>query len=182
MFLFNDLDTLLEQRHEIGCHTYDHCDSWDTHPKVFTRSIVENEAALRKVASKATFKTFSYPISPPRPGTKRLAGRHFACCRGGGQTFNAGQADLNYLRACFLEQTQENHTMIEGLIERNREASGWLIFATHDIDRHHTPFGCTPDFFEYVVQSAVKSGARVLPMIEALESLRHADSATRSAC
>jgi hypothetical protein len=72
--------------------------------------------------------------------------------------------------------------MIEGLIERNREAGGWLIFATHDIDRHHTPFGCTPDFFEYVVQSAVKSGARVLPMIEALESLRHADSATRSAC
>ena len=49
---------------------------------------------------------------------------------------------------------------------------GWLIFATHDVDRHHTRFGCTPDFFEYVVQCAVNSGARILPMIEALELLR----------
>src|SRR5205809_1853550 len=98
MFTVDDLNILLDQKHEIGCHTYDHCDSWETDSKLFKRSIIENQLALRKAVSNAAFKTFSYPISPPRPWTKRLAGKQFACCRGSGQTFNAGEADLSYLR------------------------------------------------------------------------------------
>src|ERR1700730_10018379 len=35
MFTFDDLNILLDQRHEIGCHTYDHCDSWDTRSQLF---------------------------------------------------------------------------------------------------------------------------------------------------
>jgi hypothetical protein len=172
MFTFDDVRAVLQQGHEIGCHTYDHCDSWHTPSTVFNRSIVANRMAFTKAVSTGHLKSFSYPIRPPRPSTKRVAARHFACSRGGGQTFNAGEVDLNYLRACFLEQTREDGRIIQSLIDRNHDARGWLIFATHDVDRDHTPFGCTAEFFEFVVQCAVNSRALILPIAEALEALQ----------
>jgi hypothetical protein len=35
-----------------------------------------------------------------------------------------------------------------------------------------TRYGCTPEFFEDIVRSARSSGARILPVAEALEALR----------
>src|SRR5437660_739930 len=42
MFLPEDLSIVLEQGHELGCHTFDHCHSWDTKTNVFESSILEN--------------------------------------------------------------------------------------------------------------------------------------------
>ena len=53
--------------------------------------------------------------------------------RGGGQTFNHGAVDLNYLSAFFLEQSRDNPAAIRQTIAANHAAGGWLIFATHDI-------------------------------------------------
>src|SRR6267378_3494118 len=35
MFLPGDLTTLFERGHELGCHTFSHCDSWDTETAAF---------------------------------------------------------------------------------------------------------------------------------------------------
>jgi hypothetical protein len=99
-------------------------------------------------------------------------GSRFACARGGGQTFNAGNADLNYLSAHFLEKTRHDPDAVKDMIEHNRVACGWLIFATHDVCDAPTPYGCTPDFFEDIVQCSVRSGARIVPVAEALHSLQ----------
>src|SRR2546425_11069576 len=40
MFLPEDLKALLEQGHELGCHTFDHCHSWETKTGVFEDSII----------------------------------------------------------------------------------------------------------------------------------------------
>jgi peptidoglycan/xylan/chitin deacetylase (PgdA/CDA1 family) len=172
IFVRQDLETLLEQRHELGCHTFDHCDSWETRPDLFEESIVRNEEARRELIPGASFKTLSYPISPPRPLTKRKAAAHFAGCRGGGQTLNVGTTDLSYLAAFFLEKSRDNAEAVKNLIEQNRRACGWLIFATHDVAPNPTPYGCTPDFFEEIVRSSVSSGARILPVGEAVEALQ----------
>src|SRR5437773_2236461 len=47
----------------------------------------------------------------------------------------------------------------------------WLIFATHDICENPSPFGCTAEFFENIVKCAIDSGARTLPVFQALEAL-----------
>jgi peptidoglycan/xylan/chitin deacetylase (PgdA/CDA1 family) len=172
MFFREDLQQLLEQGHELGCHTFGHCDSWATDSNVFEDSVVENQQELSKLYPEISFKTFSYPINPPRARTKQRMPRHFVCCRGGGQTFNAGTTDLNYLSACFLEKNRDNPEILTDLIDRNRKAQGWLIFATHDVCKDHTPYGCTPEFFEKIVQYAADSGARVLPVVQAWEMLR----------
>ena len=171
IFFPGDLTRLLEQGHELGCHTYSHCDSWATATKTFENSILQNRAALNRLFPYSEFKTFSYPISLPRPHTKARIADYFLCCRGGGQTFNAGKVDLNQLSAYFLEKSRGDFQAVKDLIDRNRQASGWLIFATHDVSDSHTPFGCTPAFLQNVVQYAISSGAQIVPVVEALEVL-----------
>jgi peptidoglycan/xylan/chitin deacetylase (PgdA/CDA1 family) len=171
-----DLKALIAQGHELGCHTFGHCHSGETNTNVFEDSIIENRRALRMLCPGTSFRTFSYPISAPRVWTKHKVSRYFECCRGGGQTFNGGTTDLNYLRAYFLEKDRENPELVKTLIDQNRNARGWLIFATHDISETPSPFGCTPDFFEDIAQYAVHSGANILPVAAALDVLRASSS------
>lgn len=172
IFVREDIDELLGQGHELGCHTFAHCHSWETSPMVFEDSIIDNQRALNRLVSGAAFRSFSYPISGPRPDTKRRAGKYFTSCRGGGQAFNVGPTDLNLLKAFFLEKCREKPTFVKEAIRQNCRARGWLIFATHDISTTPTPYGCTPDFFEDIVKCAVDSGARILPVAQALDVIR----------
>jgi peptidoglycan/xylan/chitin deacetylase (PgdA/CDA1 family) len=172
IFLREDLQVLLGQGHELGCHTFSHCHAWDTEPELFEDAVVQNRNALGEFVPGAVFKTLSYPISVPRPETKRRMSKYFACCRCAGQTFNVGNVDLNYLSAFFLEKSRDNPELIKDLIDQNRRARGWLIFATHDVCDDPTPWGCTPALFEEIVRYAVNSGARILPVFQAFESLR----------
>jgi hypothetical protein len=82
-----------------------------------------------------------------------------------------GEGDLNYLSAFFLEKSRDDFDAVATLIEQNRRARGWLVLATHDVDDHPTPYGCTPAFFEAVVRRVVESGATVLPVAAACEAL-----------
>jgi glycosyltransferase involved in cell wall biosynthesis/peptidoglycan/xylan/chitin deacetylase (PgdA/CDA1 family) len=175
MFDVPDLTTLLANGHELGCHTFSHCDSWDTGTSAFEESIVENRRALSRLLPGAEFRSFSYPISLPRPHTKRRTANYFACCRAGGQSANTGIADANQLSAFFLEKSRHNLNAVLDLIDYNRRVRGWLIFATHDISGDPTPFGCTPEFFEQVVQHSVKSGAQIVTVNQALQVLRVPD-------
>ena len=176
MFLAEDLKALVEQGHELGCHTFSHCHAWDTTPRLFEDAIIENREALKEFVSGVSFKTLSYPISMPRAQTKRRVSKYFACCRSGGQDFNIGKVDLNCLSAYFLEQNRDNPEAIKRLIDQSCRAGGWLIFATHDVCEDPTPWGCTPDFFEDIVRYSVNSGARILPVFQAYEELRDRSS------
>lgn len=170
-FQAEDLEYLVKQGHELGCHTFAHCHAWETKPRRFETSIIENRQALKRLLPSAGFQSLSYPISCPRPGTKRRAAKYFAGCRSGGQTFNHGTIDLNHLAAYFLEQSRDKPEAIKEMIDRNCQAGGWLILATHDVCDRPTRFGCTVDLFEKVVSDAVASGAVVLPVAQALAVL-----------
>jgi peptidoglycan/xylan/chitin deacetylase (PgdA/CDA1 family) len=178
LYVAEDLRALLEQQHELGCHTFSHCHSWDTETAVFEGAVLQNKAALSELVPGATFKSLSYPISEPRPLTKRSVAKHFLCARGGGQVSNVGVIDLNQLSAYFLEKSGGEIQAVKDMIDRNREAGGWLIFATHDVTQNPSPFGCTPEFFEEVVRYSVNSNACVLPVARALETLRRPSSLT----
>jgi peptidoglycan/xylan/chitin deacetylase (PgdA/CDA1 family) len=171
IFQAEDARTLLAEGHELGCHTYAHCDSWRTKPSLFEASIRENADALRKIHAKASFRSFSYPLTAPHPGAKRAAGRRFASCRGGGQSINRGEVDLNLLKAFFIEKSVDRPEQIRAMIDANRLSNGWLIFATHDVSDSPTPYGCTPSFFETVVKWTLDSGATILPVADALDAI-----------
>lgn len=166
-FTHEDLRALLAAGHEIGCHTHAHCPGWETTPEEFEASVARNAEQLREFSPHARFLTHSYPISPPRFGTKRRMGRRFACCRGGGQTHNAGLIDLNCLRGFFLEQTAGDARPLAAAIEATAAAGGWLILATHDISPRPSRYGVTPAFLDHALNLAIASGAEILPVAAA---------------
>ena len=167
----DDVRNVLVCGHELGCHTYSHCHPSEASPAIFEQSIVENQRVLQELVPGGIFESLAYPIAGPRLGTKQRAGRHFRCCRGGGQTFNVGSMDLNLLKAFFLEKSRGDIESVKRVIDENCSARGWLIFATHDISNDPTPYGCTPSFFEEIVKYSVESGARVLPVARVLDAI-----------
>jgi peptidoglycan/xylan/chitin deacetylase (PgdA/CDA1 family) len=167
----DDLGRLFRGDHELGCHTFDHFPAWETNPEDYEESVSRNSKLLVELAPRARLETHSFPISYPRPATKRRLSHRFRGCRGGGQTINAAGVDLNYLSSFFLEQSRDNFQPIHQLISRNAQERGWLIFSTHDVSADPTQFGCTPKFFEKVVQHAVASGSKILKMSAAMDDL-----------
>jgi peptidoglycan/xylan/chitin deacetylase (PgdA/CDA1 family) len=171
MFEREDLSHALRQGHEIGCHTYDHYHAGNTAPRLFEDSVARNQRTFSALFPGHSLQTLAYPIYEPRPGVKRRMQSHYVCCRGGGQTYNDKLADLNSLRSFFIEQSRDDPQKIYSIIDSARQARGWLIFSTHDVDPNPTPWGCTPEFFEDVVRRVVASRIRILPIIDAWKAL-----------
>jgi peptidoglycan/xylan/chitin deacetylase (PgdA/CDA1 family) len=168
------LHTVVKDGHELGCHTFDHLDGTQTTPSEFARSIEANRAALARHALGVAFDVFAYPLNGPTLEVKRAVSSYFAACRGGGQMFNRDGADLNMLKAYFLDRRQStSFDAVARMIEMNAAAGGWLIFATHDIGPSPSLYGCDPEHLESVVRLAIKSGSNVLPMGEACCALGH---------
>jgi hypothetical protein len=171
IFRDEDVAPLLERGHEIGCHTFQHCDSWDTDSSSYDAALARNAEALARVAPGVTMQSFGYPLTTPSPGNKKVAGARFASCRGGGQTFNTGELDRNLLKSFFLEKSVHDPAAVKDLITRSAAARGWLIFSTHDVSDSPTRFGCTPAFFEQVVAWSQESGAKIATVAQALAAV-----------
>ena len=169
--LFYDWDVfqaVVASDHELGCHTFNHLDAWSCSLNAFEESITANQSRLGTYFDDLHFRTFAYPKGRVTPIVKEAAGQHFACCRGTYPGLNLGTIDLNMLKACSLYQRNGSFDQAKRLVKANVESRGWLIFYTHDIRDHCSPFGCTIDLFEKVVAVVEQSGARVLPISDAL--------------
>lgn len=164
----DDLVETLAHGNELGCHTFDHVDAWETSRPAYLESIERNREALEKLLPDARFTTFAYPKNGATYDVKDPLEHLFMCSRGGGQCANIDVVDLNLVKACFLDRRQHlDLTTARALIDQNTHARGWLVFATHDIVDNPTPYGCTAQFLNSVVEHAARSGALMLPVTEA---------------
>lgn len=172
-----DLERAVDEGSELGCHTFDHLDAWHASSSAFMASVVRNREALHRILPYARFTTFAYPKSGARLSIKSALGSTFICCRGGGQATNEDSADLNLLKACFLDRrTGVDTELIRTLVDYNAARRGWLILATHDVAADPSPYGCTPEFLEAIVEYASRSGALLLPVGEACAKLMSSNS------
>ncbi|NJO32679.1 MAG: polysaccharide deacetylase family protein [Rhodospirillales bacterium] len=168
-----DLARAVAEGNELGCHTFDHLDAWHVSSAAYIASVHRNREALHRIIPGAEFTTFAYPKSGATASVKSALRDTFVCCRGGGQVANVDGADLKLLKACFLDRrTGIDIEFIHSLVDYNAARRGWLIFATHDVTAHPSPFGCTPDFLEAIAQYVSSSGALVLPVGEACSRLQ----------
>jgi peptidoglycan/xylan/chitin deacetylase (PgdA/CDA1 family) len=174
MFTYKDLSALLSTGHELGCHTYDHLDSWKAQPDVFEESIRKNIGFMRTLCPGRHTWTFAYPRSEPHPRIKAIAAKYFIACRAGGQRTNGRKLDMNLIRSYFIDQRNSRNleSLIE-LIKKNAKEKRWLVFSTHDIGSSVSPYGCPKEIFEEVVASSVESGSIVLPIIEVCSLIRN---------
>jgi len=160
-----DLDRLLGDGHELGCHTFSHLDGAAVTASQFEQSIEANRTGLAASGLDARFDVFAYPLDGPALATKRVAGARFLGCRGGGQDLNSGVIDLSLLKSYFLDARNRGRIdEVMSLLERNAAEKGWLIFSTHDVEARPSRYGCESGYFNAVVKLAIQSGAQVLPM------------------
>ena len=172
----DDCRALAERGHEIGCHTYAHRAMRMLTPAALDADLARNADALAHAVSGHPLENFALPYNAPTLRAKRLLSDRFTTCRGGQAGINQGLPDFAYLKSIEINDDDLSAAAAQGWIDRAVSANGWLIFFTHDIRAKRSRHGCTPRLFEDIVGRAVRSGAEVLTVRDAVRSIRGTDT------
>ena len=165
-----DIRLLLENKHELGCHTASHAHVPRLRRDELTADLDRNAEFARKCFN-LELATFSFPFGDMSLSSKLLVQSRFEACRSSLPGVNRGFADLGALRAVRLYSKLIDAKALQRLVESAAQKSSWLIFYTHDVDESPTAFGCTPALFEAAVRAVIGAGCQVLPVREALAAL-----------
>jgi len=162
-----DIDSLLADGHELGCHTFSHLSCRAVSLKLFERDVLKGRQALRALTG-CDAENFAYPRGHVSIRSKKKIGGLMSSCRGIYGGINDLMVDLNLLRANSLYGDVDQRARFESLILANVARRGWLIFYTHDVRQNPSSFGCTPQLFDQTVALAAESGCRIASIKEAL--------------
>lgn len=175
MFDAGDLQRLVANGHEIGCHTHSHLDGSSVAPADMLADIERNEAALRALGYDGPLESFAYPYGEVTPATKRLLANRFSSLRGVQAAINRGRCDRSLLKSVPVDGGEPGIARAVEAAHALTQDPGWLIFYIHDVQDTPTPWGCTPAQLSRVCDAVEESGARVLTVAAALAELEHAE-------
>lgn len=162
---------LAARGHEIGCHTFAHCDLRHVERDVLAEDLARNARYLDAFDPRPGQRNFAYPYNSGSFGKRALLAQRFRTCRAGGEGINRGATDPTFLRAVEIRQPQQHVLGLVRWIDALVAKPGWLIFFTHDVSPQPTPFGCTPSGFRLLVGYALARGCRVLTVDAALDHM-----------
>lgn len=166
-----DLCALLERGHELGSHTFSHVSARKVSHREFKQDVEKGDFALQKTLGAAPSGNFAYPFGDVSVAIKKEIGPTLRSCRGTCGGVNGPEVDLNLLRANSLYGDMDCLAAAKRLIEKNQQERSWLVFYSHDIGSHPSPFGCTPQLLQAVCSHAVASGARLLTIAQVTQEL-----------
>lgn len=169
-----DIAALLDDGHELGCHTFSHISCRGLSRSRLERELDDNLAAFASASGQAAWSSFSYPFGDITLTAKKLARERFATCRGRQAGLNHGSIDLAALRSDSLYSRSDPVERSLKQIEEAARRRGWLIFCSHDVSPAPSPYGCTPEHLEAAVKAAVAAGCDVVTVGEAYRRLSQA--------
>lgn len=173
---YNMVSQLLSQDHEIGCHTFDHVNAWETPQGQYKESICRNKTLFQKEFPGFIMHTFAYPYGSATCKTKKIVEKYFECGRGTYWGVNAKTIDLNILKSCHLSCTratvQDKFAIIKKEIDKTVKRKAWTLFYIHDVQDTPTDCGCPPDFLDMVIQTVFEYTIPVLPVHAAYEKIK----------
>jgi peptidoglycan/xylan/chitin deacetylase (PgdA/CDA1 family) len=163
--------SLIEKGHEIGCHTYSHIDAWVEPHHKFAESIELNKKALMENFPSIQVSSFAYPKGSATPESKRVVGERFVSGRGIYWGINKKWSDLNLLKSCELycwDMQSRQFKKFLDIIDKCIKEKGWLIFFTHDVRERPGSFGCTPEVLQALIEYCISKGVTIKPVKEIL--------------
>ena len=165
-----DLHDLESNGHEIAGHTHSHADLTQMPIAQALQEIDDNRSALKKMGVKREITNFAYPYGEVSGKLKHTLASKFTSMRGIQDGAHYGYADLNELKSQAID-SKEHFDEAMGILDNFQSRPGWLILFIHDIIESPSEWGCTPKQFLQIVKAVKASGARVLPVNEALSYL-----------
>jgi peptidoglycan/xylan/chitin deacetylase (PgdA/CDA1 family) len=157
-----DLDTVLSEGHELGCHTFQHLSCRSASPAEFEADVMNGRNVIHSMTGYDPVN-FAYPYGHVTALLKKRIGVRMGSCRGNFGGVNGPVVDLNLLRANSLYGDVGEFGAVTRLLSES-EAGSWLIFYTHDVRERPSPFGCTPALLEQAVAQALNKGFTIAPV------------------
>jgi peptidoglycan/xylan/chitin deacetylase (PgdA/CDA1 family) len=167
-----DVLALHGRGHEIGCHTYSHQRACDLDRTSLAEEITRNREYFRSLDPALAVETFAYPFGYGSFARKQQLKSEFQTCRSIVPGVNAGEVDLQFLRAMPLIDRQMSRDRIDRAFDEAESNNGWLIFYGHDVAERPSFYGCTPDLMNYALEAAARRNIRAMTMAEALRCAR----------
>jgi len=161
-FCSDDIHSMLEDGHELACHTFSHISSRDVSCSQYNDDVDRGRKAMEEVAGVADSGNFAYPFGHVTLMTKKTLGPRMSSSRSIFPGVNGPDVDLNLLRSNRLYGDLDQFEKARQLILRNEEQKSWLIFYTHDVRSKPSPYGCTPSLLESTAAFALERGFRIL--------------------
>lgn len=165
MFTRDDLDDLLTAGHELACHTFEHSSCLAVGSRGFLDSCASNRQQAATMLNGYRLRNMSFPYGHITLTAKSGLRAEYDTCRSIESGLNVEPVDLGFLRANPIYEHLEIDS-VKQLIRANHQANGWLILYTHDVSTKPSPYGCSPEYFEEVL-NMTQGSATVLPIHEA---------------
>ena len=155
---FPEVRSLIEDGHEIGSHTYSHLRPFRQPIEQYKEDLKKNQETLNQKIGQDGLVSFSYPYGETTGAIKNVTAQAYRLCRSIYPGINGTRFDRAALRANKLYHDSFDRENILKLIRITAETSGWVIFYTHDVEEHCSPYGCTPGELEFVIEEALGAG------------------------
>jgi len=170
LFTREDIDDLIANGHELGCHTFSHLPARRTDMAVFESDILKNRRRMEEILPGYVLQNFAYPGGELTLRLKRRMRQYAVSSRGTYTGINRHWADLDLLLSQNLyESVPLQH--VKDVVDECHERPGWIIFYGHDVREQPSPCGCTPGYLEAVLQ-IVSDTCRIMTVREALAFIR----------
>jgi peptidoglycan/xylan/chitin deacetylase (PgdA/CDA1 family) len=166
---WSDLQRLAAEGHEIGCHTFGHTDLGQADGRAAEQAVRENEAVFAQQGLPSP-TTFAYPYGDVAAEPKAALASRYSLLRALHHGLIEAGADLNQAPSVGLEGPQGEHLVMTWL-QRAAQRRAWLILTTHDVSRHPSRWGCTPDALTRVLDQAQALGFQIVTAAEGARPL-----------
>lgn len=170
-FTEDDLLSVAEAGHEIGCHTFGHIRLPSASHSEIADDLLRNQEFVQQILGDYTMCSFAYPDGDASIATKALVGRWFPICRGIWDGVNHRRIDFMQLKAVSLERSFDR-AHVERVLDEAKGTNGWVIFFTHDISEKPSPYGCLPGQLAGILQAVIDRGIEILPIKNAAGKMR----------
>lgn len=164
-----DVRRLAGAGHEIACHTHSHLDCGKA-PADRVRDDVDRNAEILKAWNLSPCTSFAFPYGDVSIGAKGVLNGRFQTLR----TVQAGMVvpgvDANQLPSVGIEGPEGEARALRWL-DRASEGRAWLVLYTHDVADTPSPWGCTPQALEHLIDAAVSAGFDVVTVAEGARRL-----------
>jgi peptidoglycan/xylan/chitin deacetylase (PgdA/CDA1 family) len=164
-----ELRWLLENGHEVACHTYSHYNLSMGTVNGLAQDARRNREAFKQLLNSAPPENFSFPFGKISHQAKRVLSTHYRTMRSSRPGVNSGSCDFNCLLAVSLQHKTFSHRLVKFWLDIADQRKGWLIFYTHGITTKPKLYDITPKMLDVLLDSILRRDFPILTISQAAD-------------